>query len=112
MAIKETKRLSQKGGFTEIKAIDEMLEEYKTDNSHTLSWIEDRRIIVNDLLKRPNDELHVEFSEWCKSSGIMSVTGKKQFFKQIREKYNFEDIWSERRDGNKLRKRYFVIRQE
>ena len=52
--------------------------------------------------------MYSEFVDWCKQSGIKSanVTGKKTFFKEVAQKYDFEEKPKQKKDG----KRYFVMK--
>ena len=96
------------GKFTEPQSVKYALEAYKADNSTTLSWIDDVGLEMDYFLENPRDKLYSEFADWCKVSGIKStmVTGKKTFFKEVAQKFDFEDKPQQKHDG----KRYFVVK--
>lgn len=106
IGIRGAKRLMARGRFTEPQSVIDALEAYKADNSTVLSWIDDKEISEDYLLETPRDTLYSEFGDWCKVSGIKpsNVTGKKTFFKEIANKYYFEDKAKQKSDG----KRYFI----
>ncbi len=107
LAIRGAQRLIKNGKFTEPQSVKEALETYKTENSTVLSWIDDKDLNENYFLEQPRDTLYSEFVDWCKLSGIKTsnVTGKKTFFKEITQKYDFEEKPRQKKDG----KRYFVL---
>ena len=108
IGIRGAERLIKRGKFTEPESVKEALETYKADNSTTLSWIGDTSLDMDYLLENPTDKLYSEFMDWCKLSGIKSanVTGKKTFYKEIINKYEFEDKPKQKGDG----KRYFILK--
>ena len=108
IGIRGAQRLIKRGKFTEPQSVKEALESYKSDNSTVLSWIEDKELDEDFFLERPRDVTYSEFTDWCKVSGIKSsmVTGKKTFFKEIAQKFDFEEKPKQRSDG----KRYFILR--
>lgn len=108
IGIRGAQRLIKRGHFTEPQSVKDALEAYKADNSTVLSWIEDKELTEDSFLDRPRDVLYSEFSDWCKVSGIKSsnVTGKKTFFKEVTQKFDFEEKPKQKTDG----KRYFIMR--
>ncbi len=108
VAIRGAQRLIKRGYFTEPEIVRDALEAYKADNSNVLSWIDDKELNEDYFLEKPRDVLYSEFSDWCKVSGIKNsnVTGKKMFFKEIIQKYDFEEKAKQKADG----KRYFILR--
>lgn len=108
IGIRGAQRLIRNGHFTEPQSVKDALEAYKADNSTVLSWIEDKELNDDYFLERPRDVLYSEFSDWCKVSGIKSglVTGKKTFFKEIVQKFDFEEKPKQKTDG----KRYFILK--
>lgn len=108
IGIRGAERLIKRGKFTEPESVRNALEEYKADNSTTLSWIEDMGLDIDYFLENPTDKIYSEFCDWCKVSGIKShnVTGKKTFNKEVIAKYEFEDKPKQRGD----KKRYFVVK--
>lgn len=108
MGIRGAQRLMRNGCFTEPQTVKDALEAYKADNSTTLSWIEDKELDEDYFLEKPRDVLYSEFVDWCKVSGIKSgnVTGKKTFFKEIVQKFDFEEKPKQKPDG----KRYFICK--
>ena len=108
IGIRGAQRLMKKGRFTTPQTVIDALEAYKSDNSTVLSWIEDKELTESYFLDRPRDELYSEFSDWCKVSGIKQtmITGKKTFFKEVTQKFEFEEKPKQKTDG----KRYFVVK--
>lgn len=108
LAIKGAQRLMKRGYFTEPQAVKDALEAYKADNSTTLSWIEDKELTEDYFLEKPRDVLYSEFADWCRNSGIKTsnVTGKKSFFKEVVQKFDFEEKAKQKVDG----KRYFILK--
>ena len=106
IGIRGAQRLIARGKFTEPQIVKDALEAYKADNSTVLSWIEDKDITEDMLLDKPRDTLYSEFSDWCKVSGIKTsnITGKKSFFKEVSQKFDFEEKPKQKSDG----KRYFT----
>ena len=108
IGIRGAKRLMHNGKFTEPQSVVDALEAYKADNSTVLSWIEDRELNEDYFLENSRDFLYSEFVDWCKLSGIKvaNVTGKKTFFKEITQKFEFEEKPKQKNDG----KRYFILK--
>ena len=108
LGIKGAQRLIKTGHFTEPQTVRDALEAYKADNSTVLSWIDDKELTEEYFLSDPRDNLYSEFVDWCKLSGIKTsnITGKKTFFKEIVQKYDFEEKPKQKVDG----KRYFVVK--
>ena len=108
IGIRGAQRLIKKGYFTEPQTVIDALEAYKADNSTTLSWIEDKELNEDYFLDNPRDVCYSEFADWCKLSGIKSanVTGKKTFFKEVVQKFDFEEKPQQKSDG----KRYFILK--
>ena len=108
IGIRGAQRLIKNGHFTEPQSVKDALEAYKADNSTALSWIEDKELTEDYFLSKPRDVIYSEFSDWCKVSGIKTgnVTGKKTFFKEITQKFEFEERPKQKADG----KRYFILK--
>lgn len=108
IAIRGATRLLKRGRFTEPESVREELERYRTDNSTTLSWIDDKALDMDYFLDNSTDHIYADFTDWCKLSGIKSgnVTGKKTFFREIINKFEFEDKPKQKGDG----KRYFIVK--
>lgn len=108
IGIRGAQRLIRKGHFTEPQVVIDALEAYKADNSTVLSWIEDKELTEDYFLDKPRDVTYSEFSDWCKISGIKpgNVTGKKTFFKEVTQKFDFEERPKQKADG----KRYFMLK--
>ena len=60
------------------------------------------------MLDNPRDMLYSEFTDWCKTSGIKPnrIPGKKGFYKEIADKFEFDDKAKQKPDG----KRYFRVK--
>ena len=108
LGIKGAQRLIRNGKFTEPQSVKDALEAYKADNSTVLSWIEDKELTLDYFLDQPRDVAYSEFADWCKVSGIKSsmVTGKKTFFREVAQKFDFEEKAKQKADG----KRYFILK--
>ena len=108
IGIRGAQRLIKNGHFTEPQSVKDALEAYKADNSTALSWIEDKELTEDYFLSKPRDVIYSEFSDWCKVSGIKTgnVTGKKTFFKEITQNFEFEERPKQKADG----KRYFILK--
>ena len=108
IAIRGAQRLMRRGFFTEPQSVKDAIEAYKADNSTVLSWIEDKELNEDYFLEKPRDTIYSEFVDWCKVSGIKSgnVTGKKTFFKEVTQKFEFEEKPRQKNDG----KRYFILK--
>ena len=108
LGIKGAQRLIRRGKFTEPQSVKEALESYKTDNSTTLSWIDDERLDIDYFLENSTDKIYSDFTDWCRLSGIKSanITGKKTLYKELINKYEFEDRPKQKKDG----KRYFMLK--
>ena len=108
IAIRGAQRLIKKGCFSEPQSVIEALKAYKTDNSTVLSWIDDAELTDDYFLERPRDAAYSDFADWCKLSGIKptNVTGKKTFYKEVAQQFEFEEKPRQKNDG----KRYFVVK--
>ena len=108
MALRGAKRLLKRGRFTEPQSVKEALELYKADNSTVLTWIEDKELNLDYFLENPRDVIYEAFTDWCRQSGIKmaNVTGKKNFFKELVQKYDLEEKPKQKTNG----KRYFIIK--
>lgn len=108
VAIRGAERLMRNGRFTEPASVKAALETYKTDNSTTLSWIEDAGLDEDYFLHKATDILYSDFVDWCKVSGIKAanITGKKTFYKEVIQHFDFEEKTRQRKGG----KRFFVVK--
>ena len=108
IGIRGAQRLMRVGRFTEPQSVKDALEAYKTDNSTVLSWIEDKELDEDYFLGIPRDQVYSEFSDWCRLFGIKTanVTGKKAFFREVIQKFEFEEKPKQKTDG----KRYFILK--
>ena len=108
IAINGAQRLMKNGKFTEPDSVREALENYKSENSTVLSWIDDKCLDMEYFLDNSTDKIYSDFTDWCKLSGIKSanITGKKTLNKELTTKYNFEDKPKQKGDG----KRYFILK--
>lgn len=108
IGIRGAERLIRRGKFTEPACVRRALEAYIADNSTTLSWIDDKELTVDYMLKEPTDRLYSDFVDWCKQSGIKTanITGKKTFYKEITARFDFEEKPKQKGDG----KRYFIVK--
>lgn len=108
IGIRGAKRLIKNGKYTQPASVLKALDDYKTENSTTLSWIEDKGLDEDYFLDNSTDKIYSDFGDWCKLSGIKSgnVTGKKTFYKEVVYKFGFEDKPKQKGDG----KRYFIVK--
>lgn len=108
LALKGARRLMKQGKFTQPASVANALDAYRTDNSTTLSWIEDKGLTEEYFLANSTDKLYSDFTDWCKTSGVKqpNVTGKKMFKREICNKFDFEESPKQKADG----KRYLVAR--
>lgn len=108
IGIKGAQRLIKRGQFTEPQSVIDAIEDYKNDNSTVLSWIKDQELNEDYMLDNPRDMLYSEFTDWCKTSGIKPnrIPGKKGFYKEIADKFEFDDKAKQKPDG----KRYFRVK--
>ena len=108
IGLRGASRLIKRGRFTEPQSVREALDHYKTDNSTTLTWIDDKGLDADYFLDNSTDKLYADFTDWCKLSGIKAgnITGKKTFNREIIYKYDFEDKPRQKGDG----KRYFIVK--
>ncbi len=108
IAIEGLARLIKQKGFTEPASVKRVMEDYMTDNSTVLSYVADKELDGDYFLSKCTDELYSEFCDWCKCSGVKSITGKKGFYKEIAGKFGFDDERPQRRRSDGTRKRYFI----
>ncbi|RHW46798.1 hypothetical protein DS832_04740 [Bombilactobacillus bombi] len=108
LALKGVQRLLKNGEFTVPQRVLRTMKEYKTDNSTTLSWVEDQDIDLDHILKISSADLYSEFVNWCKGSGIRTnnITGKKIFNKELIQEFDLEKRQKQKGDG----KRYFIVK--
>lgn len=108
IGIRGAKRLIKNGKYTQPASVAKALDEYKTENSTVLSWIDDAGLEEEYFLENSTNKIYSDFGDWCKLSGIKSgnVTGKKTFFKEVVYKFGFEDKPRQKGDG----KRYFIVK--
>ena len=108
LALKGARRLMKQGKFTQPASVANALEAYRTDNSTTLSWIEDKGLTEEYFLANSTDKIYSDFTDWCKTSGVKqpNITGKKMFKREICNKFDFEESPKQKADG----KRYLVTR--
>lgn len=105
-ALEGFQRLYENGDFTNPSAVQEVLTQYKVDNSTTLSWLEDEDIKLDHILDTPTSELYSEFKQWCIESGIGSktITGRKAFSKEIVTWFDLSNEKKRKTNGD----RFFV----
>lgn len=101
IGLRGAQRLLKNGRFTEPESVKKALEQYKTDNSTVLSWIDDVGIDERVALASSRKKLYSDFTDWCKQSGVKAdhVTGKKAFFKEVIAKFGFEEAGQQKSDG-------------
>lgn len=106
LAIKGARKLIHDGKFLEPKAVQEMLDHYKVENTLSLQWIEDKGIDIDHCLDTARIDLYNEFKSWCSQNGIEKPTGSGNFYKDIRKQFGFaEGRGKQKGDG----KWYFVM---
>ena len=101
IGLRGAQRLLKNGRFTEPESVKKALEQYKTENSTVLSWIDDVGIDERVALATSRKKLYSDFADWCKQSGVKAdhVTGKKAFFKEVIAKFGFEAVGQQKSDG-------------
>jgi putative DNA primase/helicase len=104
LAIKGAKRLMINKSFTEPAIVKATMEEYKIDNSSVLTWVDEIELTLIDVCSKPRDELYTDFVNWCRLSNVKQITGKKTFFKEMKEKFELADTV---RQDKATGKRYF-----
>lgn len=106
LAIKGARRLMVNKAFTEPECVKLAMEEYKIENSNVLTWVDDVELTVMQVCEKPTDELYTDFTNWCRLSNIKQITGKKTFYKELKEKFKLDD---KTRQDFTTRKRYFKL---
>lgn len=91
LAIKGAKRLMKNKSFTEPAIVKAAMEEYKIENSNTLSWIAETELTLTDVCAKPRDELYTDFVNWCRLSNIKQLTGKRSFMKEVKDYFNLDE---------------------
>ena len=104
LAIAGARRLIRDGRFIEPEIVTKMLERYKIDNTTSLQYIEDNDIDINYCLNTPIKEIYLNFTEWCESSGVPSVSARL-FYRDIQRYFGFANERKQKAD----KKRYFVM---
>jgi putative DNA primase/helicase len=106
LALKGARRLIRDGKFLEPKAVQEMLEEYKIENTSSLRWVEDKKIDLDHCLNTPKLDLYNEYKSWAEQNGEKNVSGSNTFYNDIRKKFGLaKQSKQQKKDG----KRYFVL---
>ena len=106
IGLRGANRLINNGKFTEPQIVKNALESYKIDNSSVLSWIEDKELDEDYFLDNPMDKIYSEFADWCRQAGVKTITGRNKVFKEVRNKFDFEEKPRQKSDG----KRYFIMK--
>lgn len=106
LALAGAKRLIKRGSFIKPQRTIEVMDEYKTENSNVLSWVDDEDVDLKHVLSISTAELYSEFSDWAKQSGIKTnnITGKKGFNKEMRLKFELSKRPMQKSNG----KRYWT----
>ena len=91
LAIKGAKRLMENKSFTEPVIVKDTMEEYKIDNSSVLTWVDEVELTLMDVCAKPRDEIYTDFVNWCRLSNVKQITGKKTFFKEMKDKFNLDE---------------------
>ena len=104
LAIKGARRLMTNKMFTEPECVKLAMEEYQIENSNVLSWVDEIEMTLTQVCDKPTDELYTDFTNWCRMSNIKQITGKKTFYKELKEKFKLDD---KTRQDFTTKKRYF-----
>ena len=114
MLLNNNKKESDEVGKTEKSATKEdvkivaneasklTLEEYKTDQSSVLSYIQDFGYTKKDIDHRPCMEMFVEYEQYCKDTGFKPLK-KVNFDREICEEFKFTKrctTWNRGRNQN------------
>lgn len=105
-AIEGVQRLLKRGKFTQPECVSKLLKTYQSDNSATLSWVDENRYDKWYLLSYPSESLYQEFVSWCGQAGIQkrNIVGRRNFYKEITAYFDFDPERKQKKDGQ----RYFV----
>lgn len=103
LALAGAARLIKRGSFVKPQRTLRVMEEYKTENSNVLSWVDDEGIELDHVLDVSTSELYSEFQDWCRNSGIKTnnITGKKAFNKEMQGKFGLEHTPKQKGDGKR-----------
>lgn len=91
-ALEAYKRLRENKRFTEPESVRKLKSSYMINNSPVLSWIEENEITRNKLLERPKVVFFSDFQEWCKQSNTNHYITRQEFYKTLREHFDFDSI--------------------
>jgi putative DNA primase/helicase len=90
IGLRGLRRLLHNNDFTQPKVVSEALEKYKSENSTTLTWIEEEGITSHRLIGDTTDKLYSDFCDWCNRSNVKNPPSMRAFHKDIEEKYGYE----------------------
>ncbi len=110
IGIRGLQRLLHNNRFTQPVVVADALEEYKTENSNTLTWIEEEGITIKELLSKPTDKLFSEFKDWCVRNDIKYGASIRTFHRDISGKYGFERVRQRKQENWKEYNWKFVVK--
>lgn len=73
--------------FIEPKAVADIMNIYKVENSSVLSWVQAKAITTSHMKAVKFDELYAEYNLWCDLNGFKSVRSTR-FEQEVQEEYN------------------------
>ncbi len=89
-ALKGLSRLLSNNRFTEPQLAVDALIQYQKANSTTLTWVDEEGIELEELLEKPTNILHSDFSDWCTRYGIKNIPSIRTFHKDIEDHFFFK----------------------
>lgn len=117
IALEGAKRLMNNKKFTEPETVKKAKEQYKVDNSNSLTWLNETDKDRNYILSKPAPELYSEFQDYCRISGIKNIPSTRSFNKEIQDFFGVSKIqlWQKKEDGSEDRtrpKKLFFIEKD
>ena len=102
VAVEKVLKCLKENKLTDCESAKIKLEEYKTDQSSVLSYIQDFGYTKKDIDHRPCMEMFVEYEQYCKDTGFKPLK-KVNFDREICDEYKFTKrctTWNRGRNQN------------
>lgn len=106
--LKGLSRLLSNNRFTEPELALSALISYQTDNSTTLTWIEEDDIKRQDLITTPTNVLYSDFSDWCVRNGLKNVPTIRTFHRDIEDRFDMSRKKAKNEDTGGKWSYYFI----